>query len=341
MKRSTSSFINLLALLLAWLCIATHSFGLTSFTMRHIPCSTTSLMSSPQSGTTVYAGAGISKVDMTRYNVPLETAVEQLTAVLQSASSMMEAGVFLGVKNTQELFLDTITFKIKRQGGLGLVLTEIAGGREDGLGITIVEEILEGSNSEHSGIIPGDSIIKLAVDKQQKTSLESMQMTVSEERIEVATECLGFDKTIEVLTSLPSPTSSTDEIFVTVKRVRRQPKVTVKVQFPPSQNEPDVSIELFAGENLRRAMLTRGIKLNDKLAQRFDSGGMGDCGAEGTCATCVVSVTNGLNLLSPMKQQESQILAKKPRWRMACKTIVGYGMEEGNLTIQVNPKQWV
>ncbi len=59
-----------------------------------------------------------------------------------------------------------------------------------------------------------------------------------------------------------------------------------------------------------------------------------------TCATCVVSVTKGNELLSPMKIQEEQILAKKPRWRMACKAVVGYGMTEGEMTLQVNPKRW-
>ena len=98
---------------------------------------------------------------------------------------------------------------------------------------------------------------------------------------------MAYDATIEAITSLPAPISSDEEVVLTIKRLRRQPKVNIKLQYPPYLEEPDVNIELFAGENLRRAMLTRGIKLNDKLAERFDSGGMGDCGSDGTCATCV------------------------------------------------------
>ena len=75
-------------------------------------------------------------------------------------------------------------------------------------------------------------------------------------------------------------------------------------------------------------------------AERFDSGGSGDCGSDGTCATCVVGITKGKELLNPMNKQESQILANKPRWRMACKAIVGYGMEDGDLTLQISPRQW-
>lgn len=216
-----------------------------------------------------------------------------------------------------------------------MILIEIAGGREDGVGITIIEEILEGGNAENSGIVPGDSIVALTINKSS-----SEGMVVDQERIDVSTECLAYDPTIEAITSLPPPTSPDDEIILTVKRIRRQPKVNIKLQYPPEMDEPDATIELFAGENLRRAMLTRGIKLNDALSQRFDSGGTGDCGADGTCATCVVSITKGMELLSPTKSQEAQILSKKPKWRMACKTVVGYGMTEGDMTIQVNPRRW-
>ena len=136
-----------------------------------------------------------------------------------------------------------------------MILTEIAGGREDGVGITIIEEILEGGNAENSGIVPGDSIVALTINKSS-----SEGMVVDQERIDVSTECLAYDPTIEAITSLPPPTSPDDEIILTVKRIRRQPKVNIKLQYPPEMDEPDATIELFAGENLRRAMLTRGIK---------------------------------------------------------------------------------
>ena len=228
---------------------------------------------------------------------------------------------------------------------MGLLLTEIAGGRADGIGITIIERVLaDGNAARYSGLLAGDSIVSLSVSQRSTSGKNDVETT------RVSTECLSYDATIDAITSLPTPVSDTEVVIVTVKRIRRQPKVTVKLQYPPTNNddyddeekqqEEDVIVELYAGENLRRALLTRGIKLNDKLAMRFDSGGSGDCGADGTCATCVVGVTKGLELLSPMTQQESQILSAKPRWRMACKAIVGYGMMEGELTLQVNPRQW-
>lgn len=283
-----------------------------------------------------YAAAGAPAVNMDKYNLPLETSINEWSAAVQAASSMQAEGIFLQVKN-KELFVDTLQYTIKREGGLGLLLTEIAGGREDGVGITIIEEVLEGGNSEGCGIVPGDSIVALRVSS---TTKDGDGTNVEEERTDVSTECLGYDSTIDSIVSLPPPNTAEDEVTITVKRIRKQPKINVKLQYPSYLDEPDVSLELFAGENLRRAMLTRGIKLNDKLAERFDSGGTGDCGSDGTCATCVVGVTKGIELLSPMGQQEGQILAQKPRWRMACKAIVGYGMMDGDLTLQVSPRQW-
>eukprot|EP00579_Thalassiosira_antarctica_P027001 CAMPEP_0202023374 /NCGR_PEP_ID=MMETSP0905-20130828/51726_1 /ASSEMBLY_ACC=CAM_ASM_000554 /TAXON_ID=420261 /ORGANISM="Thalassiosira antarctica, Strain CCMP982" /LENGTH=316 /DNA_ID=CAMNT_0048585731 /DNA_START=61 /DNA_END=1008 /DNA_ORIENTATION=+ len=282
------------------------------------PGSSTILYSQQQNS--YYAAAGAPSVDMDKYNLPLEQSINEWSAVVQAETSMQQEGIFLKAKD-KELFVDTLKYTLKREGGLGLLLTEIAGGREDGVGITIIEEVLADGNADKSGIVAGDSIVALTITSTN----EDDGMNVKEERFGASTECFGYDATIEALTSLPPATSSDDEITLTIKRIRKQPKVTVKLQYPPYLEEPDVSIELFAGENLRRAMLTRGVKLNDKMAERFDNGGTGDCGSDGTCATCVVGVTKGKELLSPMGQTEEQILSHKPRWRMACKAVVGYG----------------
>lgn len=335
MKLSQLSLVTFLSLAPSSVNAFTPAFNGVS-SRRNENLSTTHLFAGKEVELLSYAAAGSPKVDMNKYNLPLEDIINEWTAVLQPQTSMQAEGIFLKPKNTRDLFVDTLQYKVKREGGLGLILTELAGGREDGVGITIIEELVEGGNAENSGIVTGDSIVALTM----KRSDNGNSMSVNEQRIDVSTECLAYDPTIEALTSLPPPSSPDDEIILTVKRIRRQPKVTVKLQYPPYTKEPDATIELFAGENLRRAMLTRGIKLNDKLSQRFDSGGTGDCGAEGTCATCVVSITKGMELLSPMKSQETQILSHKPRWRMACKAVVGHGMTEGEMTIQVNPKQW-
>ena len=270
-------------------------------------------------------------VDMNTYNIPYEDAIEQWAAEVRPKSVFLDEGIYLGARDRKNIFPDTESFDVFRkanpQGGLGVELLEIAGGREDGIGITVITGFVPGGNANTSGILPGDSITSIVVmDRNEKVFTEP-----------IVTECLGYDKTVERMLELPS---DWEHLKVTVKRLRRKPKVKVELLFPPEQNEPDQIIELFAGENLRQAMLVRGVKLNDALSRRFDSGGSGNCGAEGLCATCVVSILQGGHLLNPQNVQEKQMLAKNPRWRLACRAIVGYGQKEGTLKLKVNPRQW-
>jgi ferredoxin len=281
-------------------------------------------------------------VDMNAYNLQLDQIAQEWTANLIAESSLREQGIYLGAKSSKDIMVDTIKVELPRKigQGLGLELLEIAGGREDGFGIVVVDGIVQGGAAQGSEIMLGDSISSISIRKTSRKQAEDNVLSDVEEIDSVDIECFGYDKTVETIGGLPPPESDGESIILTLKRLRRKPKVTVTLQYPPSQNEPDVTIELFAGENLRRAMLTRGVKMNDPLVARFDSGGTGDCGAEGTCATCAVHIVKGDELLSPAKTQEQQIFAKRPRWRMACKAVVGYGMREGEMTIKVNPRQW-
>ena len=271
-------------------------------------------------------------IDMNRYNLAFEMAVNEWTAHYRAPSAMQESGVYLGAKSSKDIFVDTVLVSFPRfpDTRLGLALEEIAGGREDGLGITIVTSVVEDGLSAGSGIIEGDSISAIAIERRKD------RKTI----VSIDTECLGYDSTVDAIISLP-PVEHDDEVFVlTMKRLRRKPRVNLRVQYPPNMNEADTCLELFSGENLRRAMLTRGVKLNDALSKRFDSGGSGDCGAEGTCATCVVSVMKGGELMNPQSIQEQQMLREKPRWRLGCRAIVGYGFQEGEITLRLNPRQW-
>lgn len=321
-----------------WLLIAGSQAFVGTSQSRWAAGATPSLLHSSTSSQT---DLGIASVDMNKYNLPLEEIASEWTANVVAESTLREEGIYLGAKNPKSIMVDTVQVEISRRigEGLGILLLEIAGGREDGLGITVIEGVVEGGCADGSGVIEGDSVAAVSVRKVQrqdgKDGLADVEVVDS-----IELECFGYDKTVEALSSLP-PAESEDEILLlTLKRLRRKPKVMVTLQYPPQQEEPDTTIELFAGENLRRAMLTRGVKLNDPLSRRFDSGGTGDCGADGTCATCVIGVLQGDELLSPKGQQETQILKKNPRWRMACKTIVGYGQQEGDMTLRVNPRQW-
>lgn len=295
--------------------------------------------------TQVLQGTGPIAVDMNKYNLDsLEEIEQEWTANLVQKMGEKEVEAKLGCRSDTKFFVDTvpIQFPRKANAGLGIKLVELAGGREDGLGITVVSGLIEGGLAENSGILPGDSIAEVSIVRRQRSKGEAALAETEEEQV-VKTECLGWDATVEAIQSLPPPADpeKCEEFYaLSVKRLRRKPKVKVHLQYPPNQDEPDASIELFAGENLRYGMLVQGIKLNDPLAQRFDTKNGGNCGAGGLCRTCSVSVLKGGELLNPQRLAEKQMLADNPRWRLACKAIVGYGMTEGEITIRVNPRQW-
>ena len=294
--------------------------------------------------TQILQGVGpVSPEHLNTFNIDdLELIAGQLTANLVQKATEKEAKLRMGCVNDREMFVDTVTVTFPRipDAGLGLELQELAGGREDGLGITIVTSLVEGGAAASSDVDvrPGDSLAKVSILRTQKNrKLEETQQITT-----VETECLGYDATVSaILNDLPAPNVAYDDVWqVTLKRLRRKPVVTVNLQYPPSQQEDDVSIQLFAGDNLRQSMLVRNIKLNDPLAKRFDTKNSGNCGAGGLCRTCSVVVVRGAELLNPARVAEKTMLMDNPRMRLACKAIVGYGFQEGEMTIRVNPNQW-
>uniref|UniRef100_A0A7S4RKK6 2Fe-2S ferredoxin-type domain-containing protein n=1 Tax=Ditylum brightwellii TaxID=49249 RepID=A0A7S4RKK6_9STRA len=329
-----------------------HAFSTVPRRYRHPPPSistSTTLSEAP----VPFAGVGPRSTwtDMSKYNIPqIETILTEWTAniIPKNINENTPERIALGVENSRELFVDTIIVEIRRSTekvGLGILLQEIKGGRSDGLGITVVSGLVEGGLCEEQDcdVMVGDSISSVSVlqTNKSKDGAAGLQDTTTE--ITAMTECLGYDATVEAISSLPPPPSSGQEqiLKLTMKRIRRKPLISINLQYPPSQKEPDTKIQLYAGENLRLAMLVRGIKLNDPLAKRFDTKSGGNCGAGGLCRTCAVSVVRGGELLNPQKMAEEQMLKDDtPRWRLSCKAFVGYGMKEGEMTVQVNPRQW-
>ena len=257
---------------------------------------------------------------------------------MAAKTAQTEAGVRLQCKSN-DVFVDTVTVTYpRRQASLGLELLELAGGRRDGLGITVVSDIFKGGPAEGCDIQIGDAISQVSVLQSRSTNANGGLADV-EQVFSVSAEALDYDATVDALQTLP-PLKDNQEIRLKLRRLRKRPVVNVNLQFPPSQNEPDTTITLFAGENLRQGILVRGVKLNDELAKRFDTKQGGNCGAGGLCRTCAVSVLRGQELLNPQRIAEQQMLQDSPRWRLACKAIVGYGMKEGEMTIRVSPNQW-
>ncbi|KAL3924511.1 MAG: hypothetical protein SGILL_001006 [Bacillariaceae sp.] len=292
--------------------------------------------------TQVLQGTGPPIVDLNQYNLPLDVVESEWTANFVQKSTENKGNVQLRAKNYVENYVDTliVSFPRKENGGLGIELVELAGGRSDGIGITIVSGLVEGGSAQESALNPGDCIGSVSLVRRKQIAGES-SLSEKEEEWSVNTECMSYDNTVTAIQTLPVPKAGFEDMFVLkVKRLRRRPKVKVNLQYPPEQEEEDTAIEMYAGENLRQGMLVRGVKLNDPLAQRFDTKQGGNCGAGGLCRTCSVAVVDGGDALNPQRPAEKQMLHDNPRWRLACKAIVGYGMKEGEMTVRVNPRQW-
>ena len=150
--------------------------------------------------------------------------------------------------------------------GIGLALEEV--GSDGTVGLVLVDSVVDGGNAASTqAFLPGDALI----------SVQDSAGTV-----EVALEGATYDATVEALGSLDPALGS---LIFTVRRLVRQPVVSVRLQFPGEEGRADEQLEMLPGQPLRQTILSRGIKLNDPLALRFDSGGPGDCGGEGCCCT--------------------------------------------------------
>ena len=266
-----------------------------------------------------------SAVDPNVYNVDAETAAD-LWTVSVSADNRMDraAGIPFLDSKSKDYMVDDLQVVVSRDGGMGIELLELAGGRDDDYGLTIVSGV--SGNAEKAGIIAGDSIAGVVV-----TTRDGNNMNVEESTERFDCECKNFDTTIGLLGSFPPEIES---LTLNIKRIRRWPKIKVTVQYPPIQcadpTDNEETLELFAGENLKRALQTRGIVFEDRDAPKCDF-----CGSK-----CTVSIDTGMQLMNPKGLTEEKLMKKNPKCRLSCKTVVGYNMQEGEVRLRINLNEW-
>ncbi|XP_073127982.1 photosynthetic NDH subunit of subcomplex B 3, chloroplastic isoform X1 [Henckelia pumila] len=119
----------------------------------------------------------------------------------------------------------------------------------------------------------------------------------------------------------------------------QEPNPTVSLAFVSSVLLPDGSPDVHyrtasGGKKLRDIMLDNNIELYGPYARALLN-----CAGGGTCATCMVEVVEGRDLLSPRTEKEKEKLKKKPKnWRLACQTTVGGPESRGLVVIQQLPE---
>jgi len=266
-----------------------------------------------------------SAVDENVYNVDAEAAADIWTVSISGEDRLDQLAniPFLDSKS-KDHYVENIRVVVSRDGGMGIELLELAGGREDECGLTIVSGV--SGNAEKAGIIAGDSIASM---ETQKVTMSSGGESESRELFDC--ECKNFDTTIGLLSSFPSEIES---LVLNVKRIRRWPKINIVVEYPPIQCAEGVdnkeTVELFAGENLKQGLQTRGIIFEDRDAGKCDF-----CGGK-----CTVSIDMGMQLMNPIGLTEEKIMKNNPKCRLSCKTKVGYNMQEGDVRLRINLNEW-
>ncbi|XP_054784157.1 photosynthetic NDH subunit of subcomplex B 3, chloroplastic [Prosopis cineraria] len=98
---------------------------------------------------------------------------------------------------------------------------------------------------------------------------------------------------------------------------------------------PDVQYRTACGgQKLRNIMMDANIDLYGPYARPLLN-----CSGGGTCATCMVEIIEGKELLSPRTDKENEKLKRKPKnWRLACQTTVGQADSTGMLVVQQLPE---
>mmetsp|Transcript_16210 Transcript_16210/g.21197 ORF Transcript_16210/g.21197 Transcript_16210/m.21197 type:complete len:315 (+) Transcript_16210:89-1033(+) len=228
------------------------------------------------------------------------------------------------LKSVNQTFIDqveNITVERSAGEGLGLLLEEMWQSEETQIrGLVLVSGVIDDSPAARSGAFKrGDTLI----------SANGKDL-----------EGLAFDTLVEELGSL------SDDLLINFQVQRIVQRATVDVTVIDYDGTPRSRFLVPAGGNLRTAFLFNGFQnsdIYDSETMRFDAlGNSGtNCGGDGTCGTCLISIIQGADLISPPGRVEKLALAKQqrpPRWRWSCNVYVGLGNRGGNITVGLRPQ---
>lgn len=176
------------------------------------------------------------------------------------------------------------------EDGIGLELTELASAG-DGRGLVLVSGV-PGLAAQQEGIHVGDAPVGVRVNDDMALTLTTgvafrgpLAGRDYDSTIETLSEAKDTANQIRDRGGVPSLTLEFDRL---VKRA------SVHVTVVDDATSPTQTIEALAGENLRRLLMRKGVKLYNSKTKRFDMPfATGDCTGEGLCGTCLVAIEKG------------------------------------------------
>ena len=208
-----------------------------------------------------------------------------------------------------------------RERGLRVLLAHPGGGAlEAGSGLILLGPEGGFTEAEVSGLVEGGAAAAHAAETQASGGYAYAMPNDAliavypgrEGSLGYMLEAASYDATIEAIGQALSATPPGAPITLTLGRIVRRGRAQVTAVDPDGSESQFVCYE---GENLRMGLLRRGLRLNDQTARRYDNkpAGTGDCGGNGLCATCVVSVLSGGVNLTPKRPSEKNLLSRVAR----------------------------
>lgn len=246
----------------------------------------------------------------------------------------MDEGIFGLDSKDNRYGIEVVRTELSVDGGMGLVLTEMAGS-PDGRGLVLVSEVSGNAlDASPHPILVGDCITGVMTsdgDNRDGGRHRMFERTVG----------LNYDGTVEAIGAVKEAVAAAgggDKIVLELNRLVERARVSVEID--DEEGNRIQTIEALAGENLRRLLLRKGIKLYDQDTKRFDMPfATGDCAGEGLCGTCLVAVREGMDLLNDRHPDEDLITRGRPAsWRASCRAVVGADNKPGTVKVQVRPQ---
>eukprot|EP00978_Attheya_sp_CCMP212_P007282 scaffold16939_cov51-Attheya_sp.AAC.4 len=239
----------------------------------------------------------------------------------------VDTGVY-GMDSKDPLYgIENIRTGLAVKPSLGIELTEVAHSDLDDRGLVLVSKVLEGGNAAHKSeeghsIQVGDTIVGVFVGDDYKES----------------TTGLNYDETVATIEEAKKYAADDGIIFLELNRVVKKAKVKVIVE--QDKDTRPVEIDALAGDNLRLLLMHHHQKIYDPNTVRLDNPfATGNCGGEGICGTCLVSILGGWESLNKKGPQEQEITTGRPDlWRASCKTIIGADNKEATIRVKLHPQ---
>jgi len=170
----------------------------------------------------------------------LDAKLERIYRALKLEVYDIDEGDFRLDSKDNKYGIEVVKTSVKMEGGLGLVLTEVAGGTSDGRGLVLVTEVAGNAASADPPVLVGDVI----------TGVMTSDHRTARER----TVGLNYDRTVEAIGDVKRVAAEIDGILILeINRLVKRAPIEVQVEVDGSSEVR--TIEALAGENLRRLLL--------------------------------------------------------------------------------------